>query len=190
MPHHFFLFFPSSFWGDIIFLKKNMVRKAYLAVGVAGKTKLPNTGVWKSLHPETNTEMVTEYQVLARKYGLVLLRLLPQTGKKHQLRIHCLEAKCPVLGDKRYSSQIPQVGETIERVRHLLKRAGLGHAPHQHGLLMHLHAHELLLPNYFTDGSNLHLVAPLPSHIIFTLNACFSLNETDLILKPTLAFDS
>ncbi|EGD74708.1 hypothetical protein PTSG_06069 [Salpingoeca rosetta] len=64
--------------------------------------------------------------------------------------------------------------KTASRIRRQLKRAGLGHPPYQHGILQHLHAHELLIPSYFTDGTPLHIVAPLPSHMSLTLGTLFN----------------
>lgn len=45
---------------------------------------------------------VTRYSVLASSGGLSLLKLQPQTGRKHQLRVHCAELlKAPIVGDYR-----------------------------------------------------------------------------------------
>jgi RluA family pseudouridine synthase len=46
---------------------------------------------------------VTDYKVIAQLGGgLTFLELKPQTGRTHQLRVHCAELGCAVLGDKIY----------------------------------------------------------------------------------------
>lgn len=48
---------------------------------------------------------VTDYKVLAQKDNLTLLELKPETGRTHQLRVHLLYLKAPVLGDRIYGKQ-------------------------------------------------------------------------------------
>ncbi len=47
-------------------------------------------------------EAVTDYWLEAQKDGLSWLRLQPQTGRTHQLRVHCAHLDCPILGDSKY----------------------------------------------------------------------------------------
>jgi 23S rRNA pseudouridine1911/1915/1917 synthase len=47
-------------------------------------------------------QAVTFYSVLERRGNLTLLDLELVTGKKHQIRVSCAEAGCPVLGEVRY----------------------------------------------------------------------------------------
>ena len=51
---------------------------------------------------------VTDFQVLARGGKASLLELHPLTGRTHQLRLHCLTAGFPILGDPQYSTQASQ----------------------------------------------------------------------------------
>ena len=51
---------------------------------------------------------VTDYQVLARGDGMSLLELYPRTGRTHQLRLHCLTAGFPILGDPQYCTEASQ----------------------------------------------------------------------------------
>lgn len=49
----------------------------------------------------------TRYKVLSREHGRVRMALYPQTGRTHQLRVHCahhLGLGSPILGDKLYGS--------------------------------------------------------------------------------------
>ena len=45
---------------------------------------------------------VTEWRVLGRATGLTWLELRPQTGRTHQVRVHCLTLGGPICGDERY----------------------------------------------------------------------------------------
>ena len=50
---------------------------------------------------------LTEYQVLAEGPGLSLLRLVPHTGRTHQLRLHMAAIGHPLLGDWLYGREEP-----------------------------------------------------------------------------------
>ena len=47
----------------------------------------------------------TEYEVLASKNQLSLLRLIPQTGRTHQLRLHMAAIGYPLAGDWLYGTE-------------------------------------------------------------------------------------
>jgi len=47
----------------------------------------------------------TEAEVVERANGKALLRLIPHTGRTHQLRIHLSHLGCPILGDSRYGGK-------------------------------------------------------------------------------------
>ncbi|MDT8377150.1 MAG: RluA family pseudouridine synthase [Mariprofundaceae bacterium] len=47
----------------------------------------------------------TEAGVIERRSGRALLRLIPHTGRTHQLRIHLSHLGCPILGDSRYGGR-------------------------------------------------------------------------------------
>jgi 23S rRNA-/tRNA-specific pseudouridylate synthase len=44
----------------------------------------------------------TRYEVAARTGGAALLRLMPRTGRTHQLRVHAAKAGAPLFGDHAY----------------------------------------------------------------------------------------
>lgn len=49
-------------------------------------------------------EAVTDYWLEAQQGGISWLRLQPQTGRTHQLRVHCAQLGCPILGDRKYGA--------------------------------------------------------------------------------------
>ena len=81
---------------------------------------------------------LTEYQTLSAAGGLSLLRLIPRTGRTHQLRLHMAALGCPLLGDWLYGREDrEQIGRPA------------------------LHAGLLALRHPVT-GENIRLTAPLP----------------------------
>lgn len=87
------------------------LKREYLAI-VAGHLQ-DDQGTWKSrlvedsvysvhAHPSKGRLCITHFQVLKRSNNFTYLRLRLDTGRKHQIRVHCKEAGHPVVGDKRY----------------------------------------------------------------------------------------
>ncbi len=50
-------------------------------------------------------EAITHFEVIRRSPKYTYLRLKLETGRKHQIRVHCSAAGHPVLGDERYGAQ-------------------------------------------------------------------------------------
>ena len=73
---------------------------------------------------------ITEYQVL-EKFGEISthIRLRPQTGRTHQLRVHLASLGCPILGDETYGGSIVcrVKGMAIPRVMLHAKTLGFQH---------------------------------------------------------------
>jgi 23S rRNA pseudouridine955/2504/2580 synthase len=93
---------------------------------------------------------ITDYRTLdnaAQKFAW--LELQPQTGRTHQLRVHCVAMRTPILGDEKYAEpdQNGAFGATV---------AGLSDA-------LHLHARALSLPH--PAGGTLVVEADLPPHM-------------------------
>jgi 23S rRNA pseudouridine955/2504/2580 synthase len=145
--------------------RDGLVKKVYWAV-VVGQPK-PGQGVINapllkgSESSEGSVEKVTvdsagkpaitHYRTVKglQKRGITQfawLELFPETGRTHQLRVHTLHIKHPILGDGKYGGQVATAGS-----RHL-----------------HLHARALTFPDKLT-GSSLTFVAPPPPHMIDTL---------------------
>ncbi len=50
---------------------------------------------------------ITKYRAIKRVGYFTLLELKPETGRKHQLRVHCSESlKSPILGDVKYNKHV------------------------------------------------------------------------------------
>ena len=101
--------------------EKREVSKAYLArvmagdkalkAGDRGKITLPLAPDWydrprQMVDPEQGKTAVTNYEVLeVRDDGSAFVRLIPYTGRTHQLRVHCAHPSGlgrPIIGDRLY----------------------------------------------------------------------------------------
>ena len=81
---------------------------------------------------------VSHYEVLSSQNGLSLVKLLPETGRTHQLRVHMASIGHPLAGDWLYGTEDPA----------LIPRPAL-------------HSYALTLTHPVT-GEILHLTAPVP----------------------------
>jgi 23S rRNA pseudouridine1911/1915/1917 synthase len=115
-------------------------------------------------------QAVTQYEVIERFAGFALLRVLPKTGRTHQIRIHLAHVGFPVLCDRLYGgrSQLSEL-ELIPR-----EKAGQPSAAaiSPEPLLMRqaLHAHRLILVHP-TSGTQTTFEAALPADMLQTLEA-------------------
>lgn len=56
---------------------------------------------WMKVDPAGDPS-VSRYQVLARGDGIAFVALQPETGRTHQLRVHCSAIGAPIAGDRVY----------------------------------------------------------------------------------------
>jgi len=103
-----------------LLFQDRQVRKEYLAVAphVPGLA-LPRTvrsrivkerGVLQAREEPGEPNAETHVELLDRRGGLGLYRLVPHTGQTHQLRVHLAALGAPILGDELY----PQVRQRAE----------------------------------------------------------------------------
>jgi 23S rRNA pseudouridine1911/1915/1917 synthase len=130
--------------------KKHNLRRVYIAVVLGNLSS--DKGTWKSkliegkdylVHstriPDQGQLAITHFSVMKRSKKYSFLKLILQTGKKHQIRVHCREAGHPIVGDKKYGSR---EGSPVSR--------------------MCLHSHHIEFINPFTK-KKMSFSAPAPS---------------------------
>jgi len=123
-------------------------------------------------HP-TSRQAQTFYEVVERFDGFASLKVLPKTGRTHQIRLHLASIGCPVLCDRLYGgraqitlaelSRIPDAGGQPDESQPLLERQAL-------------HARRLRFSHPVT-GHVLEITAPLPPDIERTLEALRTLRK-------------
>ncbi|MEQ1904279.1 MAG: RluA family pseudouridine synthase [Pirellulaceae bacterium] len=98
----------------------------------------------------------TFYEVVERVGGFAWLRLLPKTGRTHQLRVHLASIGCPILADKLYSGRakimLCELTLNDQDQTLLLTRQAL-------------HAYRLAF-NHPVSGDRLEFIAPIPDELI------------------------
>jgi len=160
----------EAHWRVSLQFEHRTVRKEYFAV-CEGHFSLDGDVINKPLAPHASTtqrmilpgaspprqsmfkEAVTEYHVIKRYRGYTTVRLLPKTGRTHQLRVHMNSIGHPVVGDTLYG------GRPISE----FDLSGSGSAE---PLIGHqaLHARRLRLMHPIHEKP-LELEAPLPENI-------------------------
>lgn len=101
-------------------------RKTYWAVvtgdppGEAGAVDAPllkrnRKDGWRMVVDSAGQAARTEWRVLGRAEGRAWLELHPATGRTHQVRVHCAQLGCPLVGDALYGGDPGRL--------HLLARA-------------------------------------------------------------------
>lgn len=96
---------------DALFEKHAILREYYAIV--EGKV-VGNSGIWKSkllelasfrvVESPDGKDATTHYTVIRRSAKYTYLKLQLETGRKHQIRVHCQMAGHPVVGDERYGA--------------------------------------------------------------------------------------
>ncbi|MEO0322151.1 MAG: RluA family pseudouridine synthase [Myxococcota bacterium] len=105
---------------------------------------------------EDGARAVTRIERLEVREGATLLRLSPESGRQHQLRVHLAALGMPIIGDKLYGPDGPAPFlAVIDDGPSNALLASLGHGRQA------LHAHRLTLPHPRT-GAPLTLESPLP----------------------------
>ena len=109
--------------------------------------KITRQDGWRMAPDPAGQRAVTRYRVLGSSDGLAWLELTPETGRTHQLRVHCAAEGFPVLGDPVYGR------DTATR------------AP------LHLHARAITIP-IGADRPPITVTAEPPEHMLRLLREC------------------
>ena len=149
------------------------IEKEYFAL-VAGSPNLDRDFIEQAIgaHPHKREKMAvrtgdsscrsaqTFYEVLERFDGFAAVKLLPKTGRTHQLRVHLDHIGCPVLCDRQYGGRSKitrgEIRRDPEDTLVLLQRQAL-HARR----LKFTHPH---------NGQPLEVEAPLPDDLAAVLD--------------------
>ena len=96
---------------DKLFETHNILREYYAIV--EGQLK-ESKGIWKSnllelpsyqvIDSPEGKEAITHFKAMRKSAKYTYLKLQLETGRKHQIRVHCQMAGHPVVGDERYGS--------------------------------------------------------------------------------------
>lgn len=120
-------------------------------------------------HPDSRPAE-TFFEVIERFPGFALVRARPKTGRTHQIRVHLMHLRCPVLCDKQYGGRSRV---TLGELRSVTRQKRLGDdAPDDEVLMTRhaLHAHRLSFAHP-TSGKPLTFEAPLPADMAAVLKA-------------------
>lgn len=100
-----------------------------LAQGDKGKISLPLAPDWydrprQMADREHGKPAVTEYEILSVRNpdGAIFVRLIPYTGRTHQLRVHCAHPEGlgrPILGDRLYGGEVAGPGRLMLHAAYL-----------------------------------------------------------------------
>jgi RluA family pseudouridine synthase len=108
-----------------------------------GLRKLNRGNGWRMIIDPGGQRAITDYRVCGAADGRAWLELRPRTGRTHQLRVHCAELGCPVVGDPVY-----------------------GNVESREALM--LYARSISLPLY-PARPPLEIIAPVPPHMVAAL---------------------
>lgn len=97
----------------------------------------------------TLRDALTHYEVLAETDGYALMKMTPETGRTHQIRVHLKAIHHPIVGDTLYAPG--------------LSKSNPNHPPALGINRLGLHAYALDLP--LPSGVRARIIAPLPSDL-------------------------
>jgi 23S rRNA pseudouridine1911/1915/1917 synthase len=107
----------SAQWKIAKQFERRQVNKTYLAI-VHGVPELtadrisaplgvhPRTREKYAIRPEVGKESITFYETIESFRGFSLLKLAPKTGRTHQIRVHLLYIKNPIVADDMYGGKL------------------------------------------------------------------------------------
>ena len=69
---------------------------------IALDIKRTNTKDQKTVKTELGKKSLTKFNIDKKMNGYTKMTAIPHTGRRHQIRFHCLDAGYPIIGDKKY----------------------------------------------------------------------------------------
>ncbi len=151
----------EAHWRLAMQFERRKIHKEYLAV-VEGELDLdsdrvdapigahPTVRERYSVRKEIGRPASTVYQVIERLNGFTFVRLLPETGRTHQLRVHMSYLRHPIVADTMYGGRKITLGNLFKTDDPTLLIGRFA-----------LHAHRLEFRHPIT-GQDVKLQAPLP----------------------------
>jgi 23S rRNA pseudouridine1911/1915/1917 synthase len=112
----------EAHWRLSLQFERRNIHKEYIAV-VEGEFELDSDRIDAPIgsHPAirmryavregTGRPAATVYQVIERLKGFTFVRLLPETGRTHQLRVHMSSLRHPIVSDTLYGARKITVGQ-------------------------------------------------------------------------------
>jgi len=104
---------------------------------------------WRMVADPNGQSALTHYKVMGSGDGLCWIELKPQTGRTHQIRVHCSHLGCPILGDRQY----------------VRDPANAAKVP------LHLHSRSVCVPLY-PKKAPITVIAEPPAHMLAALRKC------------------
>ena len=128
--------------------EKRVVKKTYIArvsgnvIEKSGEIDLPLIVDWlnrplRKVCHQMGRCAFTEWMRLKVGHGESRLRLMPKTGRSHQLRVHCLSMGHPILGDPLYA---PDTAENYPRMMLHAEELRLNHPENSKGIKFRIKA--------------------------------------------------
>jgi 23S rRNA pseudouridine1911/1915/1917 synthase len=111
----------------------------------------------------TSREATTFYEVLERFASFAVVKVLPKTGRTHQIRVHLAHIGCPVLCDKLYGGRTQMTLGELRRGKGTLDGGEIILSRHA------LHARRIKLRHPAT-GEPIEFTAPVPADLQRVLN--------------------
>ena len=130
------------------------------------KRSTSERGWWMKVDPK-GMPTITDYRLMGQSGNFSWLELKPQTGRTHQIRVHCEAIGCPVLGDPIYGGEATQAATQP----------------------LHLHARHIQLPLY-PSRDPIAVTAPVSAHMRALLAACGFTDAMEVKMDDPLASKS
>jgi len=119
--------------GVLVFARNTMVRdvlqeycnenhKREYAALVCGRVEEPkgrieswlkenaNLQVYSSMRPDDGQHAITHWELVQHNENFSLLKVIPETGRRNQIRVHLCDIGFPIVGDRRYGNGQNPIG--------------------------------------------------------------------------------